>query len=64
MDLTSANLGRPYILRTGRSFGFGRAVTRLIDEVADVSLILRNGRTPIESNEVAGEQGQTDEVLS
>src|SRR5512135_3941863 len=32
----SANLGRPYILRAGQFFGFGRAVTRLIDEVADV----------------------------
>jgi pilus assembly protein CpaE len=60
----SANLGRPYILRAGRAFGYGRAVTRLIDEVADVSLILRNGRTPIGSHEVAGEQGQTDEVIS
>ena len=58
----SANLGRPYILRAGRFFGFGRAVTRLIDEVADVSSILRNGRTPIGSNGVAGEHGQTDEV--
>jgi pilus assembly protein CpaE len=60
----SANLGRPYVLQASRFFGFGRAVTRIIDEVADVSPILRNGHTPNGSNGVAGEHGQTDEVVS
>jgi pilus assembly protein CpaE len=39
----AANIGRPSILRTSRYFGFGRAVTRLIHDVSEVSPALRNG---------------------
>jgi pilus assembly protein CpaE len=60
----SANLGRPYILRTGRYFGFGRAITRIIDEVSGPSPPSRNGQPPAGSNGVASEHVQNNEAVS
>jgi len=34
--LTAANTGRPHILSAGRWFGFGPAVRRIIDDMADI----------------------------
>jgi pilus assembly protein CpaE len=62
--VVSANLGRPYILRAGRFFGFGRAITRIIDEVSGPSPPSRNGQPADGSNGVAGEHLQNDEVVS
>jgi pilus assembly protein CpaE len=42
--IIAANVGRPSILRTSRFFGFGRAITRLIHDVSEVSPASRNGR--------------------
>ena len=58
----AANLGRPYILRASRFFGFGRAMTRIIDEVGDgrpACLPERPAAAGFESNGVAVEPGQT-----
>jgi pilus assembly protein CpaE len=54
----AANLGRPSILHSGRFFGFGRAITRIIDEIveiSDVAPVSRNGQAPFESNGVAAD---------
>jgi hypothetical protein len=54
----ATNLGRPSILHSGRFFGFGRAITRIIDEIAeisDVAPVSRNGQAPFESNGVAAD---------
>jgi len=59
----SANLGSPFILRTSRFFGFGRALTRLVDEIEQVATASRRERAPSELNVVAGGDGRTEEVI-
>jgi pilus assembly protein CpaE len=35
--VVAANLGRPHILRAGRFFGFGRAISRIVDELSSLT---------------------------
>jgi len=63
--IVAANLGRPSILRASRYFGFGRAITRIITEVA-AAPVAASGRPPagFRANGAEIEPEQNDEVLS